>query len=78
MGGCTIHCNTAYPLWVGGVQVTEDNQNDILNDGGSAKFEVRDGENILTLDNATITGTYTDEDDNSYNIYSIRRRRNSY
>jgi hypothetical protein len=55
-----------YPLWVGGVQVTSANQNDILNDGGSVRFEVTDeGENVLTLTNANIGtfhqyGTYED------------------
>ena len=63
--------DTTYPLYVGGVLVTDLNCDDILNDGGSAKFEVKDGENILTLTNANITGVYTDEGNSAtYNIYS--------
>ncbi|MBQ6331455.1 MAG: hypothetical protein IJI34_01650, partial [Clostridia bacterium] len=37
-----------YPLWVGGVQVTSANQDDIFGDG-TAKFEIIDGKNVLTL-----------------------------
>ena len=37
-----------YPLWVGGVQVTSANQRDIFGDG-TAKFEIIDGKNVLTL-----------------------------
>ncbi len=49
---------TEYPIWVGGVQVTSANQSDILNDGGSASFAVVNGENVLTLNNADVTGYY--------------------
>ncbi len=45
--------NTVYDLCVAGVQVTEQNRNDILSDGGSVKF---DGyTDTLTLANANIT-----------------------
>ena len=37
-----------YPLRVGGVQVTNANQRDIFGDG-TAKFEIIDGKNVLTL-----------------------------
>ncbi len=58
-----------YPLWVGGVQVTSANADDVLNDGGTVKFEVTDeGENVLTLNNANVTacGTF---DGNTACIY---------
>ena len=46
-----------YPLWVGGVQVNSVNKNDILGDGGKAKF---DPDNVvLTLNNPTLTGAHT-------------------
>ena len=52
-----------YPLWVGGVQVTSANAPDVLGDQ-TVKFEItEDGENVLTLTNANITGTYLDPDD---------------
>ena len=53
-----------YPLWVGGTQVTSKNMDDLsviegvsVAEGGYAKFEVVDGKNILSLKDATITGT---------------------
>ena len=46
----------AYDLWLGGTRVTEKNLNDILNDGGKAKFDP--ATNTLTLDNPTISGAY--------------------
>lgn len=44
---------TEYPLWVAGVQVTSANKDDILGDGGKAKFDPDTG--ILTLNNPVIT-----------------------
>ena len=42
-----------YNLWVAGKQVTETNQNDVLGDGGSVKFDP--DTNTLTLNNANLT-----------------------
>ena len=42
-----------YDLWVAGKQVTETNQNDVLGDGGSVKFDP--DTNKLTLNNANLT-----------------------
>ena len=42
-----------YELWVAGKQVTETNQNDVLGDGGSVKFDPVS--NTLTLNNANLT-----------------------
>jgi hypothetical protein len=45
-----------YPLWVGGKQVTSKNRDDILGDGGKAKYDPET--ETLTLDGAYITGSY--------------------
>ena len=60
-----------YPLYVGGVHVTSANADDVLNDG-TVKFEITDeGENVLTLTNATITGVYEEAiTERTYNVYS--------
>ena len=42
-----------YDLWVAGKQVTETNQNDVLGDGGTVKFDPTT--NTLTLNNANLT-----------------------
>lgn len=42
-----------YDLWVAGKQVTETNQNDVLDDGGSVKFDPNT--NTLTLSDAFLT-----------------------
>lgn len=42
-----------YDLWVAGKQVTETNQNDVLEDGGSVKFDP--DTHTLTLNNAHLT-----------------------
>ena len=42
------------PIWVGGVQVTGDNADDVLSDG-TVSFAITDGKNVLTLNNANIT-----------------------
>ncbi len=46
------------PLWVGGVQVTSENAEDILGDG-TAKYEGNGTAGTLTLTNANITGNYS-------------------
>ena len=46
----------AYSLWLGSTQVTGFNMNDILDDGGSAKFDP--DTNTLTLNAPTITGEH--------------------
>lgn len=43
----------SYALWVAGTQVTETNQNDVLGDGGSVKFDP--DTNKLTLKDANLT-----------------------
>ena len=45
-----------YNIWLGDTQVTNYNQDDILNDGGKAKFDPET--NTLTLDNPTIIGSH--------------------
>ena len=43
----------SYDLWVAGTQVTKSNQNDVLEDGGSMKFDPTT--NTLTLNDADLT-----------------------
>ena len=45
---------TEYPVWVGSTQVTSANKDDILGDGGKAKYD--SDTHTLTLNNPTITG----------------------
>lgn len=47
---------TTYPVWVGNTQVTSANKDDILGDGGKAKYDP--DTNTLTLNNPTISGTH--------------------
>ena len=54
-----------YYLWLGGTRVTAANKDDILSDGGSAKFDPATG--TLTLNDPTIPGVFTF----SGNIYKI-------
>ena len=51
----------AYPLWVGGTQVTSANATNILGDG-TVWFEGTATNGTLSLSNATITATYAFED----------------
>ena len=46
-----------YDLWLGSTQVTDNNKDDILGDGGKAKFDP--STNTLTLNNPTITGSHS-------------------
>lgn len=46
---------TTYPVWVGSTQVTSTNKDDILGDGGKAKFDP--DTNTLTLDNPTVSSS---------------------
>ncbi|MBR4015075.1 MAG: InlB B-repeat-containing protein [Anaerotignum sp.] len=55
----TVANVTKYDVWVGGTQVDETNLNDILNDGGKAKYDPDTG--TLTLNNPTITTVHPDE-----------------
>ena len=43
-----------YRLWLGATQVTDDNKNDILNDGGKAKYDPET--NTLTLNEPVVSG----------------------
>ena len=47
---------TSYPVWVGNTQVTEKNKDDILDDGGKAKYNPET--NTLTLNNPSVSGTH--------------------
>ncbi len=47
-----------YPLWVGSVQVTSKNKDDILDDNGKAKYYPET--KTLTLSGATITGSHSE------------------
>ncbi len=49
--------NTYYDVWVGGKQVNDYNQKDVLGDGGSVKYSKTLGFHSLTLENAIITNT---------------------
>ena len=49
---------TTYPVWVGGTQVTSANKDDILGDGGKAKFDP--DSNTLTLNGLTLNGAYSE------------------
>ncbi len=62
---------TVYPLWVGGVQVCETNQNDILGDG-TASFEGTATNGTLFLSNARITEAIEHPGINTANIWSDR------
>lgn len=62
----TITRSGAYQIWVGSVQVTQDNAGDVRNDATVSY----DGQtNTLTLSGANITDSYLDED-NCFGIYS--------
>ena len=58
----------AYDLWVGGVQVTGLNKDDILGDGGKARFDP--ATTTLTLDNPTLNGSHGDKYNRDAAIYS--------
>ena len=49
--------NTYYDLWIGGKQVNDINQNDVLGDGGSVRYKKLLGLHYLYLNNATIKNT---------------------
>ena len=57
---------TEYPVWVGGTQVTSANKDDILSDGGKAKFDP--DTYTLTLNDPTVTGSHEDSIIYSYGI----------
>ena len=57
-----------YDLWVGGVRVTALNQDDVLGDGTVRYYDDYQG---LVLNNANITGAYTNAGGNSAAIYSL-------
>lgn len=61
---------TSYKLWLGDTQVTSLNKNDILSDGGKAKFDPDTA--TLTLADPTINGEYTgvSRDYDTVKIYS--------
>ena len=49
--------NMTYPVWVGATQITDKNKDDILGDGGKAKYDP--DTNTLTLDNPQIKDVYS-------------------
>ncbi len=55
---------TTYNIWVGGVQVTEDNKDDVFGeaDGDDSIVQFIPSENILLLYNATITSAYNGQE----------------
>ena len=48
--------SVTYPVWVGGIKVTGDNKDDILGDGGKAKYDP--DTNTLTLNDPLFIGTH--------------------
>ena len=56
-----------YDLWLGGTRVSSKNASDILGDG-KAKFNALD--RMLTLSDPAITSFYSDNEGNTYKIYS--------
>ena len=57
-----------YALWVGSTRVTSANRNDILSDGGKAKFDP--STNTLTLNDPKISGYHKDFFDHDNLIYA--------
>lgn len=57
-----------YDLWVGEVRVTSANAENVLNDSGDATVIYDVDTNTLTLNNATILGTITEDYTDSYGI----------
>ena len=57
---------TKYDLWVGGTQVTSDNKDDILSDGGKAKYDP--DTRTLTLNDPVIPDAPSSDDDYYYVI----------
>lgn len=56
----TLYAQWAYNIWVGGVQVTEQNASDVLGDADEGATVSYDPETkTLTLDGANITGTHS-------------------
>lgn len=57
----TVQAATPYSVWVGGVQITSDNQNDVLGDG-TVSYVPTSGDNWATLylENANIAKDYTE------------------
>ena len=53
-----------FPIWFGSVQVTEENAEDVLNDGGTVKFMA--GSNTLVLDNANLIAQVPGEEYKEY------------
>ena len=66
--GFTFVAFQAYDLWLGTTQVTSLNCDDILNDGGKAKFDP--STNTLTLNNPNISDYYTDSFNYTNVIYT--------
>ncbi len=61
---------TNYGIWVGGVQVTDDNKNSITGAGIMGSVTYNSDTNTLTLHNANITNAYTGWGGDTFCIYS--------
>lgn len=56
-----VYAATTYPVWVGGVQVTSDNMNDVFGDGTVSYTPKTAASNaVLELNNANLSGYHTD------------------
>lgn len=68
-----VQATEYYNLWVGGVQVTDTNKDGVTGEGIEGTVTYDPVNKILTLDNARITGVYTDTATyyvgNTYGIY---------
>ena len=69
----TLMADTTYDIWVGGVQVTDSNKDNITGSDIAETVSYDPGTNTLTLDNATINNGYSttiDDRNAQYGIYS--------
>lgn len=61
---------TEYDVWVGGVRVTSENASSVTGSGITGTVSYDTANNTLTLDDASVTGVYTDGNNNTYGIYA--------
>ena len=67
--GAFAATNASCGVWVGGVEVTADNCRDVLGDGTVSYNALTQ---VLTLNNAAITGTASPEGDVAYGVYAAQ------
>jgi len=65
-----VFAATTYEIWVGGIQVTTDNASGVTGEGIAGTVTYDAGTNTLTLNNATITGYYTNEFSHAAGIFA--------